>query len=65
VAGDVVEQVTVTPDDNVEVQADGTTKALAYTGAPSIPMVLGGIVLLGAGGALIMVSRQRRRQARA
>ena len=65
VEGSAVVRTSINPDDNVQVLSNGTTRPLAFTGAPSIPMILIGIVLLGLGAAMVVVTELRRRQAEA
>ena len=47
------------------VASSGASKALAYTGASSVPMVIIGTVLLLAGATIALVARSRQRQAEA
>ena len=57
-------QTSITPDD-AAVASSGASKALAYTGASSVPMVIIGTVLLLAGATIALVARSRQRQAEA
>jgi hypothetical protein len=47
------------------VAGNSVSRALAFTGGASIPLVVLGIVLLLAGGTLALVTRSRQRQAEA
>jgi len=59
VQGRVVVNTTIIPDDAARVLSASEARALPRTGAPSIPLVVIGIVLLGAGGTLTIVNRRR------
>jgi LPXTG-motif cell wall-anchored protein len=59
VQGAVVVNTTIVQDDAAQVLAAGGTRSLPRTGAPSVPLVLIGIVLVGVGGTLTIVNRRR------
>ena len=59
VQGRVVVNTTIIPDDATRVLSASEARSLPRTGAPSIPLVVIGIVLLGAGGTLTIVNRRK------
>jgi hypothetical protein len=64
VQGEVVVRTSITPDD-AAVAGNSVSRALAFTGGSSLPLVIIGTVLLLAGATLALVARSRQRQAEA
>jgi hypothetical protein len=60
VGGDVLVRTEVTPDDGAAVRG---TRALAFTGGSSMPLVLLGVLLLLGGATVALVAHQRQRRA--
>ena len=64
VQGNVIVKTSITPDD-AAVAGNSVSRALAFTGGSSLPMVIIGTILLLAGATIALVARSRQRQAEA